>query len=89
MSEKTITIREFIRNYKKFIHMKKTMIITNHGKPETVIVPFTKWQQKNSDRKFTIEDLKRFSLPGGPPDLSQRIDEVAYPYPNKLKNEDN
>lgn len=93
--ENLINIREFLRNYKKF--KNKTYIIANHGKPELVVTPYKQWK-KEQGPKFVnfgkkkklknitlLEALEKYTFTGGDPDLSQKIDEICYPYPNKLK----
>lgn len=89
LKEQNTSVREFLRNYKKLSSSNQIVIISDHGKPKGVYVPYEEWHKERTkkDKKFTLEELKKYCFPGGPPDLSQRIDEVAYPYPNKLKND--
>lgn len=89
LKEQNATVREFLRNYKKLSSSYQVIIISDHGKPKGVYIPYDEWyKEKNKkNKKFTLAELKKYSFPGGPPDLSQRIDEIAYPYPNKLKND--
>lgn len=90
MKEQTINIREFLRNYKKFSAANTVIIIANHGKPESVFMPYEQWEQKienkNRSRCFTMEDLEKYTkgLPQLPADTSQKIDEIVYTYPNKI-----
>jgi hypothetical protein len=88
MKEQTINTREFLRNYKKFSTANKVIIVSSHGKPEGVFVPYEKWKKENKrkSRTITLEDIEKYTgnLPGSDPDLSQRIDEIVYTYPNKL-----
>lgn len=86
MSETQITVREFLRNYKKLATTKKTIIITKNGKPEGVFMPYEEWDENEKSFKITQEMIDQFSFKGGDPDLSQNIDEICYPYPNELKN---
>ena len=88
MNEKTINTREFLRNYKKFIAANETVIISNHGKPEGVLIPYPEWE-KNTQRKskiITQEMIDKYTkdLPGFTPISNREIDEAAYPYPNKI-----
>ena len=87
MNEKEITIREFLRNHKKYTDKKKTIIITKNGKPKGVYIPYDKWEKKKKKHKFNIKDLEEITFSTGDPGLSQKIDEICYPYPNKLKND--
>lgn len=89
MKEQTINIREFLRNYKKFSTSNKVIIISSHGKPESVFMPYEQWEQSQDDKlpkrkKFTMEDLEKYCFDGGDPNLSQKIDEILYKnYKNK------
>jgi hypothetical protein len=85
MNEQTINTREFLRNYKKIITANETVIISNHGKPEGVFMPYLEWEKKSEKRDkskyFTMEELEKYTkgLPtGGPTDTSQKIDEILY-----------
>lgn len=88
MNEKTINTRDFLRNYKKFIAANETVIISNHGKPEGVLMPYPEWEQntKRKSRIITKEDIDKFTkdLSGFTPLSNREIDEAAYPYPNKI-----
>lgn len=97
MKQKYATIREFVRNYKVIMGKKQITIISVNGQPKGVYVPYQEWEKeaqskqeemkKNPPKKFTLENLEPFIFHGGPPNLSQMVDEVCYPYPNKLKND--
>lgn len=83
MKEETTTVRNFLRNYKKIISKNMTIIIANNGTPETVCIPYKEWQ-KSARKKITRQDIEKFSFKGGK-DLSKKIDEIVYTYPNTLK----
>lgn len=91
MKEENINVRDFLRNYKKLISQNKILVIHKNGKPEGVLVPYPEWEKKekrkniNKNRKFTIEELEMFAVPGGDPNLSKKVDEICYPQANKLK----
>ncbi len=85
MQKQTTSIREFLRNYKKFSTANKVIIIANHGKPEGVFVPYEKWeqQQKHKSQTFTWEDVEQYSFGGGSPNMSTDIDKILYGSGNK------
>lgn len=81
MEEQYVTVREFLRNYKKFTHKKKPVIVTNNGKPEGVFIAYEKWEKKKGKERFVslAEAIKPYISTGsGEKDLSQRIDEIVY-----------
>ena len=80
MKEQTINTREFLRNYKKFSTANEIIVISNHGKPEGVFVPYEEWEKKqeNKAKTFTWEDIEKYSFDGGDPNLSQNIDKILY-----------
>lgn len=87
MKEMKVTVREFLRNFKKLSNKKKTIIIQKNGTPEGVYVPYKEWEKTEGPIKLTVELIDKYSFGGGDPDLSQKIDEIVYTYPNKLKND--
>lgn len=91
MDEEQVSIREFLRNYKDLSSKKKTIIILNRGKPEGVYIPYQEWKKDKGfkGKKFTRKELERFVIsdPSLDSDLSQKIDEIIYKYPNPLKDE--
>lgn len=87
MNNQYVNIRELLRNYKKFIKMKKTLIIMNHGKPESILMPY----HESADKEVSLtEALEKFNFKGsGHKDLSQRIDEIVYGASNPHRKNDN
>jgi hypothetical protein len=76
---KTVSVREFLRNFKKLTGKKETLIIQKNGKPDVVFVTYDEWlknQAKKPHRVFTIEELEKFTFKGGDQDLSMKIDEI-------------
>ncbi|MFA6992771.1 MAG: hypothetical protein WC269_05875 [Candidatus Gracilibacteria bacterium] len=76
---KTVTVREFLRNFKKLTEKKETLIIQKNGKPSVVFVTYEEWLKdhaKRPHRVFTIEELEKFTFKGGDPDLSMKIDDI-------------
>lgn len=88
MNEEEISVRNFLRNYKKLASQNKTFIILNHGKREGVYTPYQEWQKDNNEEKVSIEELEKFAIsdPNIDPNLSQKVDEI-YEYPNPLKSD--
>lgn len=90
MKEETTTVREFLRNYKKFANKKKAIIIMKNGKPIGTYLPYKEWEKQNEDQKgviITKELIDQFSFKSGEKDLSQKIDEIAYGAPNPYRND--
>lgn len=75
---KRISIREYIRNYKKYnSEVKltgKKIIITNQGGDEVVLSPADNMSKK---RKWSIEDFEGCFFKGGK-NLSKNIDKIVY-----------
>lgn len=75
---KRISIREYIRNYKKYnseIKLTgKNIIITNQGGDEVVLSPADNTSKK---RKWSIEDFEGCFFKGGK-NLSKNIDKIVY-----------
>lgn len=71
-----ISIREYIRNYKTYNDLVnstgKEAIITNQDEDVVRITPIT------PAKKWTIEDLRSMITTGEDPELSNKIDEIAY-----------
>lgn len=90
MNEKIINTREFLRNYKKFIAANETVIISNHGKPEGVLMPYQEWENKTQRKSkiITREMIDKYTkgLPGFPPILPHEIDEILYKNYKSYKN---
>lgn len=80
-NEKTVSVREFLRNFKKITAKKETIIIQKNGKPSAVFVTYEEWGKNNAkkpSRFFTVEELEKFTGKGGDPDLSMKIDDILY-----------
>lgn len=90
MQEKTINIRDLVRNYRKLSEEGKIFIILNHGVPENVLVPYKEWQNKTKNRsvKITRELIDKYSFDSGIPDLSQKVDEIVYGSSNPHRDDD-
>lgn len=98
MKEEIINVREFIRNYKNIIGKNKIFIISKHGKPESVFVPYDKWVESNS-LKFTKLDsrkrskvnlweaIEKYTSRGTDPNISQKVDEIVYGAPNPYRDD--
>lgn len=75
---KRISIREYIRNYKKYNNeiklTGKNIIITNQGGDEVVLSPADNISKK---RKWSIEDFEGCFFKGGK-NLSKNIDKIVY-----------
>lgn len=75
---KRISIREYLRNYKKYnSEVKltgKNIIITNQGGDEVVLSPADNMSKK---RKWSIEDFESCFFKGGK-NLSKNIDKIVY-----------
>jgi hypothetical protein len=75
---KRISIREYIRNYKKYNNevklTGKNIIITNQGDDEVVLSPANNVDKK---RKWSIEDFEGCFFKGGK-NLSKNIDKIVY-----------
>lgn len=88
MKEKTITIREFLRNYKKFASQKNTIIITKNGKPKHVFMPYAAEEKNKNNKRTQIkaktlwDAIEKYTFKSGGKNLSQNIDEIVYGYPN-------
>lgn len=92
MNEETITIREFLRNHKKFTNKKNPIIITKNGKPEMVIISYNKWEKDtiNYKKSVSIWDMfEKYVIEDDnlDPNLSQNIDEIVYGAPNPHRND--
>lgn len=81
MKEENVSIRDFLRNYRKYADKKKIIIVESHGKPEGVYVPYKEWEKKNIQRRITMEDIEKYTFNTGDPQLSQKVDEIVYKYP--------
>jgi hypothetical protein len=77
-STKRISIREYIRNYKKYNNeiklTGKNIIVTNQGGDEITLSPVPKIKTL---RKWTIKDFEKGFFKG-PKNLSQNVDEIVY-----------
>lgn len=85
MEEENATVREFLRNYKKFAKKKKIIIILNNGKPQGAFIPYEEWkkEQNKEFEKISLADaVEEYAIKGGPKNLSERVDEIAYNKPN-------
>jgi hypothetical protein len=75
---KRISIREYLRNYKKYnseINLTgQKIIITNQGDDEVVLSPA---DTKDGKRRFTVKDLEKGFFHGGK-NLSKNIDKIVY-----------
>ncbi len=75
---KRISIREYLRNYKKYnSEVKltgKNIIITNQGDDEVVLSPADNAPKK---RKWTFEELEKGFFNGGK-NTSKNIDKIVY-----------
>jgi|GEM_PF-1880446 len=84
MNEETTTVRNFLRNYKKFVEKKRIIIVENHGVPEVVFIPFEEWKKQNKNknktnlRKIPIRELIKNLTFKGDPNLSKDIDKILY-----------
>lgn len=93
MSEEYVTVREFLRNYKKFTNKKKPVIVTNNGKPEGVFISYERWEKKekreSEERFISLADAIKpyISTGSGEKDLSQRVDEIVYGAANPNRND--
>lgn len=92
MQEIHTNIREFIRNYRKFIKKKKTIIIGRNSIPEIVFMPYEEWikNKKTSKKKNSInlaDIIDKYTFSGGDPNLSEKIDEIVYGAPNPYRND--
>ena len=81
-NEKTVSVREFLRNFKKITAKKETVIIQKNGKPSAVFVTYEEWEKNRKTtppRIFTIEELEKIGIKDdADPDLSMKIDEILY-----------
>ena len=87
MKEENITVREFLRNYKKNKGKNKILIIQNNGKPEGVFVPYDKWKK---EPKFVslAEVMKNYEIDDNEDsDISMKIDEIVYGAPNPHRDD--
>lgn len=88
MKEIKISTREFLRNYAKY--KKDIVIIANRGESEGVYIPYKIWKKQKTKKekmgKFTLDELLKYTAPGGGPNLSKQIDEICYKNPNPLKD---
>lgn len=89
MHEEYTTVREFLRNYKKFVEKDKTVIITKNGKPEGVFTPFHLAFKEKSKKgeKINLKDLEKYQFSSGIKNLSEQIDEIVYGAPNPHRND--
>jgi hypothetical protein len=75
---KRISIREYLRNYKKYNNEIKltgqNIIITNQDADEVVLSPA---ENKEGKRRFTVRDLEKGFFHGGK-NLSKNIDKIVY-----------
>ncbi|MEK7673097.1 MAG: hypothetical protein AAB373_04390 [Patescibacteria group bacterium] len=94
MQQQTTTVREFLRNYKKFSNADKATIISNHGKNEGVYVPYEEWEklhkverqgEQTERRKVNIKDLEKYMFNSGYTNLSECVDEIVYGTKGKSK----
>lgn len=94
MKEQRITVREFLRNYKKMINKDTTLIILNNGKEQGVYIPYKKWKEdketsEDISGKTLLEAIKPFMFETNDPNLSQKVDEIVYGTPNPYRNDTN
>ncbi|MBI2634138.1 type II toxin-antitoxin system Phd/YefM family antitoxin [Candidatus Peregrinibacteria bacterium] len=89
MKATSITIREFLRNYRKYFLGKKTVIVTKNGKPYGVFVPYPDWKKREekNNRIFNIKDVEDTMFSSGEKNLSQKIDEIVYGASNPHRND--
>lgn len=80
MKEKSVSVRDFLRQYREIADAKKVCIINNHGQPEGVFVPYQQWNKspKKARQKITLADFEEIMFHSGEPNLSQNIDEILY-----------
>ncbi len=78
----TMTVRNFIRNYKKICEKKQTVIVENRGKPVWTHVPYEEWansqEKKKTKTKFNMKELEKYMFKGGDPNMSRDIDKILY-----------
>lgn len=93
MQEIHTNTREFIRNYRKFVKRKKTVVVSKNGIPETVFMPYEEWvksKKSGSGKKNSINlayIIDQYTFSGGDPHLSEKIDEIVYGAPNPYRND--
>lgn len=92
MQEEQVTVRDVLRNFRSFIKKKKSLIVTNHGKPEVVIVPYEQWKKTEKTEKkrkglMLLDIVDKYAFKGGDPDLSQKIDEIVYGAANPYRDD--
>lgn len=82
MKEQKTTVREFLRNYKKFSKAKVATVIFNRSEPEGVFLPYEEWEATVNKRvkKITMEEIEKFTFKSGIHNLSdpREIDKTCY-----------
>ena len=84
MKEQKATVREFLRNYKKFSKAKVATVIFNRSEPEGVFLPYEEWEKGNCGKPKTTmslaEAMKKFTFRSGIKNLSdpREIDKTCY-----------
>lgn len=92
MKEEYVTVREFLRNFRKFSGKKKPIIISKNGKPENVFIPYKEWEEKQKVKEISLLDImKEYDLfeNNGDPEASQKVDEICYGANNPYRNDNN
>jgi len=71
-----ITIREYLRNYKKYNDMvnetREKIIITNHDEDTVMLTPIEK------KRRWTFDEIRKELTFKGGKNLSKNIDKIVY-----------
>lgn len=82
MKEQKTTVREFLRNYKKFSKTDIPVVIFNRNEPDGVFVPYEEWKTTISKRgkKMLAEEMEKFTFKSGIHNLSdpREIDKTCY-----------
>lgn len=95
MKEEYVTVREFLRNFRKFSGKKKPIIISKNGKPQNVFIPYEQWEKEyktvSQDQDMgecnLADMIEKYAFDGGDPDLSERVDEIVYGASNPYRND--
>ena len=82
MKEQKATVREFLRNFKKFSKSGKVTVVFNRSEPEGVFVPYDEWEKgkEKEDELIDWSILKKYTFGGDFGHLSDpnEIDKICY-----------
>jgi PHD/YefM family antitoxin component YafN of YafNO toxin-antitoxin module len=64
----TVTTREFVQHFKNYRTSKEPVIIKHRNKPQGIYLNWEEWEKQQAQKipkRLTLEELKKYTAPGG------------------------